>query len=405
MSDKGMKLLKQKSLNRWNATAAYAMLQIGCWGMYAIVLTFASNVLYAYGFSDSRISLLLGICAAISLVLQLALAELTSRCPRIKVWGLLVLLGAVMVFSNMVVRLTNVPDWLAIGCFGIACMLIQTLPSWTNAIGMDSIKRGSPANYSIARGMGSLGYSILAYITGMLVRGYGFRMVPTVAMMCASGLAIAAIWYHFAGERNLTDVEPVQRNGEKNTNFLTRYPKFTLFLLCSVALQYSHNLIGNFMYQIMLTKNGGPAEQGIASSICALVELPVMFFFPLLMRRMRCDKWVRLASICVGVKTVGILLSSTPYGVYIAQASQMVGYGLYTISSVNYAEMVVGRGESIRAQTYLGATCTVGNLLALSTGGVICQYLGAQAMVLAALVLAIAGGATILLTAEKTKDF
>ncbi len=395
--------MKNKQLNRWNATAAYAMLQIVCWGFYAITLCFSSNVLYGYGFSDSHISILLGISTAVSFVMQLTMAELLAKCRKIKVWVVLVIIGIVMVLSNLLAWLPQVPVAVAVVFFGLACALLQTMPSWTNAIGMDAIKRGSPTNYSIARGIGSLGYSILAYVTGMLVGRHGFRMVPVVGGICAFALITAAIWFHLAGERNLPEAVHGASTEHRRSGFLKQYPLFAVFLAGSIALQFSHNLISNFMYQIMLTKQGGAGEQGTASAICAFVELPIMFFFPLLMRKIRCDKWVRFSSVFIAAKAIGVLLASTPYGVYAAQATQMLGYGLYTISSVNYAELVVGRGESIRAQTYLGATCTVGNLLAMSTGGFLCQHLGPQAMVLVALIAALIGGFTILFTAEKTK--
>lgn len=396
--------MKNERLNRWNATAAYALLHIMCWGFYAVTLCFSSNVLYGYGFSDSQISMLLGVCTGLSFLLQLVLAELLPKRPKIKVWGLLITIGAAMAVGNLAVWLPNVPRLVGISCFGMSCMLLQTLPSWTNAIGMDAIKRGAPANYSIARGLGSLGYSVLAYVTGILVREHGYRVVALVGGICAVVLAAGTVWFHLAAERGLPELIQVPQREEKKGSFLKQYPLFTVFLAGSVALQFSHNLVSNFMYQIMLVKAGGAAEQGIASAICAFVELPVMFFFPLMMRKMRCDKWVRFASLFVAVKAIGIFLAATPSGIYLAQATQMLGYGLYTISSVNYAEMVVGRGESIRAQTYLGATCTVGNLMAMATGGFICQLFGPQSMVLVSLAAALVGGFTILFTAEKTRQ-
>lgn len=392
--------MKQK----YNATAAYTMLQIATWGFYAVILSFSSNVLYDFGFLDSQISILLGISTAVSFVMQLAAAELVSRRPGIRVFGIMAVLGCVMILGNLMVWMPGMPAWLAIGAFAVACMILQMLPSLANAMGMDAIKRGSPTNYSIARGMGSLGYSVLAYVTGILVQSRGSRMVPVMGGACAVILTAAVVWYHFTGERGLP--EPVKTPGTQTGGhgFLGQYPRFTVFLVGSVFLQFSHNLLSNFMYQIMLVKNGGAGEQGTATAICALVELPVMFFFPLLMRKIRCDKWVRFASLFITVKALGIFLAATPYGVYAAQATQMLGYGLYTISSVNYAEMVVGRGESVRAQSYLGATSTVGGLLASATGGIICQYFGAQIMVLVSLAAGLAGGITIALTAQKTKE-
>ena len=395
--------MKQDRKKAVNATAAYTLLQIVCWGFYSVTLVFASNVLYDYGFTDSWISVFLGICTALSFVIQLALAELITARPRIKLWAVLVILGVLMTGQNLLPLIPGVPGWAGVICYGLCCVDLLMLPSLINAVGMDAIRRGAPANYSIARGMGSLGYSVLAFLTGFLVRVRGTGMVMLLGGATAAAMVIGAVWFHMAGEKDLEALPPPRQTEKNQSGFLKQYPMFTVFLLASVLIQYSHNLPSNFMYQIMLSKGAGAAEQGIASSICAFVELPVMFFFPLLMRRIRCDKWVRFSALFVTVKAVGILLSATPGGVYLAQATQSLGYGLFVISSVNYAELVVDRGESVRAQTYLGATATVGALLATSTGGFLCQHLGVPAMVLTSLALSLIGGLLILFTAEKTK--
>ena len=389
--------------NKWNCTISYTLLQITTWGFYAVVLAYSSNVLYSFQFTDSQISLLLGISTVVAFVLQIGLAELVTRWRNLKVYMVLLILGAVMLVGNLVVAMPQMHKALAVGAYAVGCMVLQMIPSFTNAIGMEAIERGSATNYSIARGMGSLGYSVLAYATGILVRQWGVEVVPGVAVGVAVMMVISTIWYHMAAERNLPDLGPTKKKMDHKGGFLRQYPRFAVFLVAVTLLQFSHNLVSSFMFQIMLVKNGTAAEQGIATAICALVELPVMFFFPYMMRKLRCDKWVRIAGLAMALKGIGILLATNPYGVYIAQATQMVGYGLLTIASVNYARLVVGLGESVRAQSYLGSTGTVGSFAALSTGGVICQYWGAQTMVLVSLVLALAGGLMILLTAQKTE--
>ena len=389
--------------NKWNCTISYTMVQIATWGFYAVVMAFSSNVLYAFHFTDSQISLVLGISTVAAFVLQLVLAEMVSRWRNMKVYMVLFSLAAVMLVGNLMVLMPGMPAPVAVVAYAVACMVLQMIPSFTNAMGMGAIERGSATNYSIARGMGSLGYSILAYVTGFLVREQGVMVVPGVAAGVAVVMLVSIIWYHMAAERNLPDPDSERKKIEQKGNFLRQYPRFALFLLASILLQFSHNLLSSFMYQIMLVKNGTAAEQGIATAICAVVELPVMFFFPYMMRKLRCDKWVRIAGLSLALKGIGILLATNPMGVYIAQATQMIGYGLLTIASVNYARLVVGMGESVRAQSYLGATGTVGSFAALATGGVICQYWGAQTMVLVSLILSLVGGLMILLTAQKTE--
>ena len=389
--------------NKWSCTISYTLMQIATWGFYAVVMAFSSNVLYGFQFTDSQISLVLGASTVVAFVLQLVLAELVTRCQKLRVYMVLLVLGAVMLVGNLLVMMPQMPKAVAVGAYAVACMVLQMIPSFTNAIGMDAIERGSATNYSIARGMGSLGYSVLAYVTGILVRQQGVEVVPGVAAAVAVLLVVSVIWYHMAAERNLPDVSAAQKRVERKAGFLRQYPRFAIFLVAVTLLQFSHNLLCSFMFQIMLVKNGTAAEQGVATAISALVELPVMFFFPFMMRKLRCDKWVRIAGLAMALKGVGILMATTPYGVYVAQATQMVGYGLLTIASVNYARLVVGLGESVRAQSYLGSTGTVGSFAALSTGGIICQYWGAQSMVLVSLILSLLGGLMIVLTAQKTE--
>lgn len=397
-----MKTNRVYTLYKWNATAAYILLQAAAWSFYAVILSFSSNVLRGFGFSDSRISILLGVSAAASFLLQLAIAELVNRFSNLSVSGAMTVLGTVMLLANLVMLKRDLPSSVAVAAFALACVIVHMTPTFANAMGMDAIARGSPTNYSLARGMGSLVYSILAYLTGMLVGKYGTSAIPVVGAACAAALIAATIWYHLAGERGLPEAAP-KTEETKKAGFLKQYPKFAFFLVGAVFLHFSHNVLSNFMYQIMLSKHGGAGEQGTATAIAALVELPVMFGFPLMLRWMGSDKWVRLCGFGMAIKGLGLFLATTPYGVYAAQATQIIGYGLYAISSVNYASQVVGKGESVRAQSYLGSTTTVGALAALSTGGVICQHFGSQAMVLTSFACAMTGAVIILLAAGGRK--
>lgn len=397
-----MKAKRAYTLYKWNATAAYILLQAAAWSFYAVILSFSSNVLRGFGFSDSQISLLLGVSAAVSFLLQLAVAELVNRFPRLTISGAMTVLGTAMLLANGLMLKRDLPAPAAVAAFALACVIVHMTPTFANAMGMDAIERGSPTNYSLARGMGSLVYSILAYLTGMLVGKYGTPVIPVVGAACAAALIAATIWYHLAGERGLPEAA-AKTEETKKAGFLKQYPKFAFFLVGAVFLHFSHNVLSNFMYQIMLSKHGGAGEQGTATAIAALVELPVMFGFPLMLRWMGSDKWVRLCGFGMAIKGLGLFLATTPYGVYAAQATQIIGYGLYAISSVNYAAQVVGKGESVRAQSYLGSTTTVGALAALSTGGVICQHFGSQTMVLTSFACAMTGAVIILLAAGGRK--
>ena len=384
-----------------NCTASYALVQFVTWSYYAVILAFASNVLYEFGFSDSRISLFLGVFTALSVVVQVAAGELLSRIRKLDVAGVMVLFGTVMLLCAGQLLVPGCNRISAVGVFGVVCMLLQTLPSLANSMGMDSIRRGAPTNYSIARGIGSLGYSIAALLTGVLVRKLGVVSVHILTIAVSVLLIFSAVWYK-ESIRGLQETGAGERKQSK-VPFFSRYPRFAVFLFGMAFLCVSHGLLCNFMFQIMLSRRGGAVEQGIATAISSLVELPIMFGFPIMLKKLRCDKWVRIASVCMLLKPVLILLAAAPGGIYLAQATQSFGYGLWVIGSVNYAEQIVAEGESIRAQSYHGAVTTVSTVLALSTGGVIIEHLGVQTMVIVSLVCSMIGAGIVLFSAQKMK--
>lgn len=392
--------------NSGPVTFYYALLQISTWSFYAILMSFSGNVLRHFGFDDSHISLLLGIASVLALGGQLVIGELGGRYPNLKVSYILIGLGLTMLFGSLVVRFSPLPVFVSVVAYGMCCVIVHLVPHLANALGMDAIRRGSPTNYSLARATGSLGYSIFAYLTGALVKARGVMAVPLVAASSALLLIFSVILYKRCAIDHLPELgleELPEKKKGRDGAFLRKYPRFALFLVGAVFLQISHGLINNFMFQIMQHKNGTAAQQGIAAAVCAFSEIPIMLAFPFMLRKLHCDRWLRLASMCMLLKPLGTLLAASPQTVYIAQATQLLGYGLYAISSVNYAEMLVEKGESVQAQSYLGTSVTGGALIALFSGGVLCQHLGVNAMIFISCICAVVGGIFVLLTAQKTK--
>lgn len=372
------------------ATTSYSVLQAAMWGFFAVSLGFSSNFLYHFGFQDHQISLLLGICLALSCVLQLGLAELISRWKRLSVFAVLLGMGILMLLGCLAMLAERRPA-LAVGGLGLTVVMVQSFPAMGNAVGMDAIEKGSPTNYSFARGMGSVGYGLTALLTGFLVERWGTRAIPLLAVALTAIFLTAVLWYHFTGE--VRDGVRVQKEKQPAVrgNFLKAHPQFALFLMAAVLLLISQNLLSNFMLQIMTAKGGGAAEQGTATFIAAVTELPLIFCFPLLLKWLRCEKWVGLSTVFFVVKAVGTFAATGCYGVYAAQTTQLLGFGLFSIASVHYAEQAVGKGEAVRAQSYLSSATSVGALAAMSSGGVLCKFLGVQNMVLSAGACAVLG--------------
>lgn len=390
-------------MKKWNATASFALIQISTSGFYAGVLGYTSNFLRHHEFQDAQISLLLGLATALACFLQLGLAEMISRSKNLSVFHVLICMGILMLFGSAAM-LTGGCRFLAVCGIWICCAILQAIPAMANAIGMDSIEQGSPTDFGIARGCGSFSYSVYALLTGNMIERFGIVSVAVICMVVTVFFLISVVWYHFCGE--IRNIQPavMQSNVQKKANgesFLKSYPKFSILIIGCIALYIAHNLSGNFLMQIVQTKGGGSGEQGIAASIAAIVELPVMFGFFLFLRWMDCGKWVQISTVFFVAKALGLYLSSDCTGVYFAQASQAFGYPLLTLANVHFAEKAVGKGEAIRAQSYLASADAFGGLFASFTGGVLCQFLGVQSMLLTAAAIAAAGAIIVIYIVPK----
>lgn len=389
-------------LKKLRPTLSYALVQAMLWGIYAVIMCFASNFLLANGLSNVAVSIVLGVSTAVSIAVQLVLGEAVSRNPKRKIWRISLFISALMLLGCGGMLLHSVQA-VAVGGFALVCILLQTLPALVNAVGMDSIENGSPINFGLARGCGSLAYSLMTFIAGLVIRDRDLYRVELLGAAVIAVFAVSVVLFHFRGERErVTKTQEQPQRSQKG--FLRQHKRFALFLAGSTLLLVDHNLICQFMLQIMEEKIGAGDvhdAQGTALAIGAIMELPAMFAFTWMLKKARCDSWVKVSCVFFVLKSIAFYLAPTQYGIFAAQLFQLMGFALYTISSVHYAEKVIGGRDAVRAQTYLSSTTVIGSLIALSTGGIICQYWGANTMLLIGSVAAILGAVIIFLSAEK----
>ena len=388
-------------MKKFQANTSYSLIHATMWGMYAIIFAFATNFLAGQGLENYQISIVLGLTAAASCVLQVVIGELVSRFPKLKLYMVMLTLGVLMLLGLGGMLLSAAIP--VIGGICIVLTLLQLVPGLCNSIGMDAIAKGAPATYSIARGMGSLFYALSATFIGVLVDRSGEKMIPLTSMVLGVGLLAGILWFHLSAEKDLPQEAAAAAEKQKKDGFLSKNPKFSLFLIGATFLCVSHFLVCTFMKDIIELKQGGSTEQGIATGISAFVELPIMFGFALIAKRVRCDILLRLSAFTFLAKTLGLFFADAPMGVYAAQATQVLGYGLYAIASVTYAGKLFGKEEAVRAQSYLAATISAGSVVAMSTGGVLIQLLGVQTMILAATGCALAGAVIIAFSTQKTE--
>lgn len=357
-----------------HATLLYALVQTAVWGLYGVLFSYANRYLLAMGLSNTLAGVVLAVSTAIAMAAQPVITAFVDRA-FLTVRQVIFAAGGVMVLCVAGLLMTHAL-WPTVILYCFGCGALQILPSFGNALGMETLQRGIKMHYGLARGMGAVSFGIGAQIAVPFIERYGLGTVPVMSILFALILMVSALLYP-AGDGGA-------REEQKPTDirtFFARNPSFGVLLLGSVLLYMGHNILNNCMYQIAVFK-GNAAAQGTALLIAAVLELPAMLWFTKLVRFARCDSWLKVGSVFFTVKILLILLLPGAAGLCAAQIAQMLGYGVYTMASVYYVASVIPEQDVVKGQTYLGLTNTVGCLAAHFTGGALIDAVGVGAMLL-----------------------
>ena len=377
-------------MRKGNLTLIYAVLQALVWGAFGAVVGFTATYLLSCGLDNSEYGLVLALASGLAFLLQLALGELCSRLRFLTLHRSIALLSAVTI-AMCALLLWKLGLALRIVLFSTAVIAIQIMPAMLNALAMAARRAGMELNYGLARGFGSLGYALMSYLTGeAIVRFDREAMCVIGIVMC---LALVASLRFFPAVQTAQK----QRAGGGSTQIWRNY-RLLAMLLGTMLLYLSHNQLVNYMLQLFRSRGGDESSQGLASAISAVSELPVMFLFVLMLKKARCDSYLKLSALFVLLKCVLCYLAPNLAWLYAAQLTQSLGFALLYLATVHYVDAVVPPEDTVRAQTMLAASNILGKLIAFGVGGVLVERWGVQAMVAGAGICA-AGGLVIYLAA------
>lgn len=368
-----------------NLTVHYSLMMGLYWANYAVLMNYASVYLLGHGFHNTEIGILIAAAALLSALLQPVIGAYADKpkSPSVKV--LLLILTVLFLIANVMIPFSAGQSVILLFIFyTVASMLIQCMLPLTNALGTVMSRSGQRVNFGIARGTGSLVYAIASVLIGSITSGYGIDLIPWISF----GLYILLSGF--------VSVFPFQKQiipdaQQSSTGFLKKYPSFLIVLLASVLLYSSHSTINNFMFQIISSKGGDNESLGIAFAIAAVTELPVMFAFSHLLRRISAGKWLVISGFAFLAKGAGTLLVSDVQGFYGVQLMQMPAYAVLTVASVYYTDSVMEPQDAVKGQALFSATMTAGSVIGSAAGGRLIDLSGIPALLVASIALASVG--------------
>ncbi len=376
-------------------TLHYTLITGGFWMAFCVVTAYAAVYLQGIGCSNQELGLILALGNVGGAVLSPVLGALIDRNRNVRHAAVINVLLAVQVVLLVVLRVHPERDLLNAACY----VLYMTAMMPVNAVNLDLCVRleraKAPLNFGFARSMGSFSFMILSTILGVLIARWGFLTLPF------AGLGVVAL--QFVGnrliDRDLREAEAlapaaetaIQEKSSSLVSFVKENRMFCLMLFGTIILFIPHNMDGNFLINEIRNLGGDTATMGLVASFTAITEIPVMMFSAKLPKKWETVQYIRLSLVFFTVKILAYALAPNIPLFFAARVLQAPSYALYTVLIVRYADSVVARKDSAKAQSLAFSMTTIGSVLASLIGGAMFDTAGVRATMLTAVAISAVG--------------
>jgi len=252
--------------------------------------------------------------------------------------------------------------WPRVVLFGL---FFAPAASLMDGIGV-SVSQRAAIGFGRLRMWGSLGYIATSSLVGAWLGGKVTGGFLAVQATCLLLLAAVSLGFPAIGERHGPQHAPVNI-----TVILHNRPLFIL-LLTQAVLYLANTAVLNYVGIFMASLGAPPRLIGLAVSLMAVSEVPILLASSQLTRRVSARRMLMLS---IGVYVVRFALLSlvrTPVWVLPVQLLNGVGFGLYALSAPRLAhELAGGEALAATAQSLLASAAAMGGITGTLIAGVL----------------------------------
>ena len=388
------------------------------WMIYGIVSSFASVFLLGRGYLNTEIGIILAVANVVAVVIQPLVADLADRSKKISTIGI----SQIMTIMMMV---------MTVGLFALQgksvalSVVLVLLIAWhtavqplINSLSFKLSESGIHINFGIARSVGSLSYSLLCAVLGVLVARFGIEVLPISAEIVMAMMAISLLMTkrQYDKTKNCGKREAAEETAAENLTemveiaedinlleFIRRNKLFFIANIGVIGLYFSNSVMNNYLMQIVTEVGGNSADMGRILSLMAFLEIPTLVFFDKLRAKFTCQFMLKVAAIGFTIKILMCHIAASVSMILAAQVFQLIAFGLFLPAMVHFIDEIMSKGEAVKGQSVFTMMVTITTMLSSLAGGAILDISGAKMLTLVSLIITAAGAVIILATVDRIK--
>ena len=294
-------------------TLRYTLINVTYFVAFCTIHALAAVYLLAKGFSNTEVGILLAVANVVSAILQPVFAGIIDKPGPLSNRRFIIISVMIIMAGSFILLFAGNNQPLIFVIYALIYMIQFAYQPVVTALCFEYQKAGCDIYYGLARGLGSASFAVTsAFIEGAVEkRGVEILLTVNIISMILSAIVVFtfkmpkdAVADKNSDEKTVTEAQKESEAVAHNNiaDFAKTYPAFALFLVGTICFFFAHNMINDFMIQIIRNLGGSETQLGYANFLQAILELPVMAVIGFFLKKISSDKMLIFSGMAFFVK-------------------------------------------------------------------------------------------------------
>lgn len=386
-------------------TVRYALINATYFAAFCGVHAYASVFLLHHGFTNTQIGILLAVANVLSVLIQPVIAGVIDKKGKLTNRNVSIFSTVSMMILSALLFVIRTDKMAIFIIYAIIYMIQMAYQPLIIAMNFEYAQKGCNINFGLARGIGSVGFAVFSTIMGnVLVNSTVYSLQIAVLIVLFVALVLLVTFVAPESEVKAAETEAEIAVAHNNIfDFAKHYPKFMFLLLATACLFIGHNMLNDFMIQIITPIGGDERHLGYIVSIAAVLELPTMAFFATLSKKINSGRLLQASAVFFTIKIFILYLATGLFGAYASTVCQIAAYALFIPASAYYVNLIMEEMDQVKGQAYINCAVTLGGVCSNLFAGKVLDVSGPKTMLLLGVIISAVGVVIALFSVEIKK--
>ena len=371
-------------------TFRYTLINMTYFVAFCTIHALAAVYLLANGFTNTEVGVLLALANILSAICQPFFASIIDK-PGPLTNRRFIIISVMIILAGSVILMLGVGKAAIFVIYALIYMVQFAYQPVMTALCFEYQKAGCDIYYGLARGLGSASFAVTSAFIGSAVqrKGVDILLVVNIISMILSAIVV----FTFKKPETVNEIKEdneISENGKESAavahnnlaSFIKTYPAFSLFLIGTICFFFAHNMINDFMIQIIRSLGGNETQLGYANFLQAILELPVMAVIGFILKKITSDRLLIISGTAFFVKILILIFATNMAMMYLSQSCQLFAYAVFIPAAAYYVSSTMNELDQVKGQAFVTSAITIGGVFSNLLSGVILDHMGIKTMLI-----------------------